>query len=157
MSTTLVIGASGVLAPAAAKLVRTGDTVTGVSLRRPVPTGVEHVLVDARSVSAFSSAINERCWNRAVVYAPAVSSGVLKRLDSAVEGVIVLVRTTAAVTDTVGRLELPPGTLQLGWTDAPDGKTRWHTPEEISQAALEVLNNGRATVLGRITPWADRP
>ncbi|MFE2374697.1 hypothetical protein [Streptomyces sp. NPDC059398] len=48
--------------------------------------------------------------------------------------------------------------LVLGWR-AEEGGTRWHTPEEISAAALELLDAPApaAAVLGRVRPWAGRP
>ncbi|MFF7331854.1 hypothetical protein [Streptomyces sp. NPDC008150] len=48
--------------------------------------------------------------------------------------------------------------LVLGWRRRTDG-ARWHTPEEISAAALELLDTdaGTSAVLGTVRPWADRP
>lgn len=48
--------------------------------------------------------------------------------------------------------------LVLGWRVAADGAP-WHTPEEISEAALRVLDAdpARDAVLGRVRPWSSRP
>ncbi|MEU9635839.1 hypothetical protein AB0D80_15910 [Streptomyces tendae] len=48
--------------------------------------------------------------------------------------------------------------LVLGWRTEPEGP-RWHTPEEISEAALRVLDAdpARDAVLGRVRPWSSRP
>ncbi|MFB7087075.1 hypothetical protein [Streptomyces sp. NPDC056296] len=48
--------------------------------------------------------------------------------------------------------------LVLGWRTRPEG-SRWHTAEEISEAALRVLDAAppRDAVLGRVRPWSTRP
>ena len=50
------------------------------------------------------------------------------------------------------------GVLLLGWA-LEDGVARWHTPEEISGGALQLLPvPGLAeAVLGTLEPWSDRP
>ena len=154
---TLVIGASGILAPAAAALVRAGDAVTGVGRTRPVPEGVETLHLDARSAPALAYAIADRHFDRALVYAPAVTADSLSALAGAVSGRTVLIRTSASADPARGELVLPEDTLQLGWTDTESGGVRWHSPEQVSDAALAVLSDGRARVLGRVRPWGDKP
>lgn len=159
----LVVGASGILAPAAAKLATTdgGAPVTGIGRVRPMPSGVEVVAVDARDAAALRRALGARRWARAVVYAPAVTDASLPVLRAAVDGPVVLVRTSAEATPPPEEPEAPapepgPWTLQLGWATGAGG-ARWHTPEEISDAALAVLRDGAGRTLGAVRPWADRP
>jgi hypothetical protein len=50
--------------------------------------------------------------------------------------------------------------LLLGWTHAgEDGAARWHTPAEISRAALAARGaaDGSERILGVLRPWGDRP
>jgi saccharopine dehydrogenase-like NADP-dependent oxidoreductase len=159
----LVVGASGILAPAAAKLVAAdgGAPVTGVGRVRPMPSGVEAIAVDARDAEALRWALGARRWGCAVVYAPAVTDASLPVLRAAVDGPVVLVRTSAAAAPSPEEPDAPapepgPWTLQLGWAPGVGG-ARWHTPEEISDAALAVLRDGAGRTLGAVRPWADRP
>ena len=47
--------------------------------------------------------------------------------------------------------------LTLGWTHEPDG-ARWHTPEEVSRAALAALERGASeTTRGTLRPWSEYP
>jgi hypothetical protein len=51
-------------------------------------------------------------------------------------------------------------TLLLGWHVMPDGRgTRWHTPKELSDAALELFDAAGVETqnLGEVRPWTDRP
>ncbi|MGF2950069.1 Rossmann-fold NAD(P)-binding domain-containing protein [Microbacterium alcoholitolerans] len=155
MDAVLVIGASGILAPAAAALASRGTQVTGVARTRRMPAGVEPLYIDAASEDALSAALGDRRWSAAIVYEPAVSPLTLELITSAVDR-IVLVRTTAAVGPSRGEPASASEVLQLGWTCGP-GPARWHTPEEVSAAALEVLVDGQPRVLGEIRPWSRRP
>ncbi|MFD6054270.1 hypothetical protein [Agromyces sp. NPDC060279] len=159
----LVVGASGILAPAAAQLAAADDgaPVTGVGRVRPMPSGVEAIAVDARDAAALRRALGARRWARAVVYAPAVTDASLPVLRAAVDGPVVLVRTSAEAAPSPEEPGAPapepgPWTLQLGWAPGAGG-ARWHTPEEISDAALAVLRDGAGRTLGAVRPWADRP
>lgn len=180
----LVIGATGILAPAVDALRNAGRNVVAVSRgTRPEPEGVETVHVDAEDGVALSDALAGRAWVDALVYAPAVSDSSLEWLRAATRGRLVLVRTSAAADPRRGDLAVPPGTLQLGWRDAdadsastgpevtgaataagsgvparhPPPTERWHTPAEVSAAALAVLADGTARTLGSVRPWSDRP
>lgn len=162
----LVVGASGILAPAAAQLAAAdgGAPVTGVGRVRPMPSGVEAIAVDARDAEALRRALGARRWGRAVVYAPAVTDASLPVLRAAVDGPVVLVRTSAVAAPSPDAPEAPapepgPWTLQLGWATGAGGAggARWHSPEEISEAALAVLRDGAGRTLGAVRPWADRP
>ena len=55
-------------------------------------------------------------------------------------------------------VEVPEGCrrLVLGWAE-DEGAARWHSPEEISAAALDVLFTGHGRVLGVVRPWDRRP
>ena len=66
-------------------------------------------------------------------------------------------RSTATRRDAVAA-DAGTGVLLLGWT-VEDGVARWHTPEDISGAALQLLSvPGLAeAVLGTVEPWSDRP
>ncbi|BDZ54450.1 Rossmann-fold NAD(P)-binding domain-containing protein [Agromyces marinus] len=152
----LVIGASGVLAPAVEAL-RLDARVTGISLTRPAPDGVESILVNASDPVALGSALAGRSWSAAVVYAPAVTRDTLAIIAAASSRRAVVVRTSDAVDPAHGAVDVPADTLQLGWAVEPDGRRRWHSAEEISAAALEVLSDGVGRVLGAIRPWEERP
>jgi hypothetical protein len=149
--TVLVIGATGILGPAAAAFTARGDDVIGVS--RSGRAG--SIGVDAADAHALSAALAERSWDDALVYRPAVSDASLAFVRSATPGRCVQVRTSAAADPALGILVIPRDTLQLGWTGDPE--RRWHTPAEVSCAALEVLADGRPRTLGAVRPWSDRP
>jgi hypothetical protein len=46
--------------------------------------------------------------------------------------------------------------LLLGWHRG-EHSTRWHTPAEVSVAALHVLDRREDNILGAIRPWVQRP
>lgn len=103
----------------------------------------------------------------AIVYRPAVAPAALRLLAGRARtgGVLVLTSATAdpaAVGAEFSLRELPPPPgpawrrLVLGWADdGPD--PRWHTAEEISAAAVRVLDSGQDAVLGALRPWHRRP
>lgn len=157
MGSVLIVGASGILAPAASALVELGDAVTGIGRRRAMPAGVNGLHVDARDLPALDPALGAARWTAAIVYEPAVTALSLPRIQAAIDGRVVLVRTSAAADPAHGdELALAPGILLLGWVD--DGaSTRWHTPREVSDAALEVLADGTPRILGTVRPWEHRP
>ncbi|MFS0895157.1 hypothetical protein [Microbacterium sp. 179-I 3D3 NHS] len=152
----LVVGASGILAPAASVLVSRGAAVTGVGRSRPMPDGVEAVHVDARDLGALDAALGSRRWDAALVYDPAVTESTLPRLAAAIDGRLVRVRTSAAADPAHGEPALLADTLQLGWHEEGD-EVRWHTPDEVSAAALVVFDDGDPCTLGVVRPWERRP
>lgn len=156
MESILVVGASGILAPAASALVARGARVTGISRSRPVPSGVVPLRLDAHDFRELDHALAEARWDVALVYEPAVTAETLHRIVSAVDGRTVLVRTSAAADPARGEPAPVRNTLLLGWTRSASG-IRWHTPQEVSDAALDVLDDGSFRVLGAVRPWADRP
>ncbi|WP_306317006.1 MULTISPECIES: hypothetical protein [unclassified Streptomyces] len=121
----------------------------------------------------------------AVVYAPALPPGTLAELvGSVVVGPVVVLATSewaapspsgadegaGADTDVWTPNDLPAGArsgavsrlLVLGWHEggpAPRRQTRWHTPHEISAAALDLLGApaDRDMTLGAVRPWTSRP
>ncbi|MFF2486049.1 hypothetical protein ACFVSU_06595 [Microbacterium sp. NPDC058062] len=149
--TVLVIGSTGILAPAAFALFERGDRVLGVSRG-----GAEgSIAVDARDAGALSNALEAADWDDAVAYGPAVSDASLRFVRAATTGRCVLVRTSSAADPALGILIVPRDTLQLGWT--AESEPRWHTPDEVSAAALDVLADGEPRTLGTVRPWSDRP
>jgi hypothetical protein len=147
----LVIGATGVLAPAVAAFSSRGDDVIAVS--RHGANG--SIGVDAQHPDALEAALAGAQWDDAVVYRPAVSEASLRFVRAATPGRCVQVRTSDAADPSLGILIVPRDTLQLGWTSDPG--RRWHSPAEVSCAALEVLADGRPRTLGAVRPWSDRP
>lgn len=155
MGSVLIVGASGILAPAASALVARGESVTGISRRGAMPDGVEALHADARDATALAAVLDGRRWTAAIVYGPTVDEATLPLIARAVDR-LVRVRTSAAADPARGELALPPDVLQLGWRD--DGATvRWHTPEEVSAAALAVFDDGEPRILGMVRPWERRP
>lgn len=147
----LVIGATGILAPASEAFRSRGDRVVAVS--RHGASG--SIGVDARDAAGLAAALAADAWTDALVYAPAVSDESLAYVRSATPGRCVLVRTSDAAEPGLGALAVPRDTLQLGWTEGE--APRWHTPAEVSCAALEVLADGVPRTLGVVRPWSDRP
>jgi hypothetical protein len=147
----LVVGATGILRPAAATLAAEGHRVTGVARdASSVPTGVAGLSADA-TVPAF---VADGSWDAALVYGPAVSSASLEAIRAAVTGPVVRVLTSeAAAPDRASALS-EPYVLQLGWVPLT---RRWHTAAEVSSAALQVLEDGDSRGLGVVRPWEDRP
>jgi len=156
MESVLVVGASGILAPAASALVARGARVTGISRSRPVPSGVVPLRLDAHDLRRLDHTLAESRWDAALVYEPAVTAETLQRIAAAVAGRVVLVRTSAAADPALGESTPVENTLLLGWTTSASG-IRWHTPQEVSDAALDVLDDGAFRVLGAVRPWGDRP
>ncbi|QKJ18277.1 hypothetical protein [Microbacterium hominis] len=151
MRAVLVIGATGILAPAASRLSERGIHVVGISRKGREGT----VAVDAHDSDALTEALADATWDAAMVYEPAVSQKSLAYIHGATPGRCVVVRTSAAADPARGTLVIPRDTLQLGWT--ADTPHRWHTPSEVSAAALDVLADGQPRTLGTVRPWQDRP
>lgn len=149
--TVLVIGATGILRPAASLLSSGGDQIVGVSRTG----GGGSVAVDARDATTLAAALDGTTWDDALVYGPAVSDASLGYVRAATRGRCVLVRTSAAADPALGILIVPRDTLQLGWRVGAD--PLWHSPEEVSALALDVLADGEPRTLGAVRPWSDRP
>jgi hypothetical protein len=172
----LVLGATGALRPAALALASSGATVIAWA-RRPegltsfaeaaqVPVAL--VAVDYHDACAVALALAELTaaapLDGALLYCPDAHRDVVAAFSAAVDGpVVCLVPSSAAqpVADTefdLAAVDVPAGSrrLVMGWVEEL-GVARWHTPEEISAAALEVLSTGRDSLLGHIRPWHHRP
>lgn len=149
--TVLVIGATGILGPAAAALAARGNRVIGVSRHGAAGT----IGVDATDAGALADALEGATWDDAILYGPAVSKESLAFVRVATPERFVLVRPSAAADPAHGILTVPRDTLQLGWSVA--APHRWHTPDEVSSAALEVLADGESRTLGTVRPWSERP
>lgn len=160
-----MVGASGILAPLVAALAREGHTVLGVS-RHPAHAQTADVIMvaaDTTTVAGARRTARAGPFSQAVVYGPAVSGPSLAELLRQVTGPGVLILTSGAADPAVARdvARIPDqrrprpgdGVLLLGWT----AQTGWHTPEEVSAAALSALRDGGDHVLGTVRPWRDRP
>ncbi len=153
----LVVGATGILRPAAATLAAEGHRVTGVARdASTLPAGVAGLAADATDAFALASALGDDTWDRAIVYCPTTSAQSLSVLHSAVTGSVVRVRTSDAAAPGSPDPLVEPDVLLLGWESTAQG-SRWHTPAEVSAAALDVFETGQSRMLGVVTPWSDRP
>ena len=144
----LVVGATGILAPVVPRLTVRGDAVTGVARS----AGAD-IRVDAADAFALSAALGSTRWDAAIVYMPATSPTSLRIIDQAVGSVVRLLTSDAAAPGRPDPLA-SASVLLLGWT--ADGH-HWHTPEEVSDAAIAVLDSGESAMLGVVRPWSDRP
>lgn len=156
----LVVGASGVLRPAAERLIARGRPVIGVGRGgRALPPGCARVAVDAADAGALREALGALSWRDAIVYSAAAGEETMRMLRASTPGRLVHVRTTEhadpARSDADPGGALPPACLQLGWTG--DRRHPWHSPEQISDAALAVLADGSSRTLGAVRPWVQRP
>ena len=78
MQRVLIVGASRILAPAAAELLLRIVHVTGVARSDiGIPRGVQPLVVDARTYRDLADAIEGRTWSSAIVYMPAVEQKTL--------------------------------------------------------------------------------
>ncbi|MGW2339536.1 hypothetical protein [Streptomyces sp. NPDC001661] len=182
----LVVGATRILRPAVAALSERAVSVTAVArsaadlavLAAEHPGHVSPLAADATARDfgpVLRGASESAPLTGAVVYAPALPPGMLTEIVGSVVGgpVVVLVTSEwaapgdsgtetgvwkpndlplAARSGTAGRL------LVLGWSGQGNG-VRWHTPREISAAALALLEApaDRDAVLGAVRPWSARP
>lgn len=119
--------------------------------------------VDYMNVAALTAVIDLGPFDAALIYAPGANAAASRILRTAVTGRVVEVLGSQAAS---GHPDAPflmeqidaryPdrwNSLILGWTIAK----KWHSPEEISEAALSTLQLGRDRQLGMLRPWADRP
>lgn len=157
VKTVLVVGAGGILAPAATSLVAGGADVTGIGRSRAMPEGVHALFVDATDAAALRTALGDRRFDEALVYGRTVTDASMRALRERVASRVAFVRTSAGADPANGDLDVPDDVLQLGWHEQPDGTTRWHTPVEVSELALAVLGDGRPRILGVVRPWSARP
>ncbi|MFG3318290.1 hypothetical protein ACGF3J_09595 [Streptomyces sp. NPDC048171] len=183
----LVVGATGALLPAVRAATARGATVTALArnatalrdLERDTGGGARPLARDFEAPGlreALSRAARDRPFTGALLYCPLATPATVRTLTEAVPpGRPVVLLLTSAHAEPHGEegdagpwspALLPPGArpapgcrlLVLGWRTRPEG-SRWHTAEEISEAALGALDavpSGDA-VLGRVRPWSTRP
>ncbi len=157
----LVIGGTGILSPAVRVLVDRGSRVSVVSRSgHGVPAGADAVVADVTEVAALAAALDLAIGERgplglALAYQPFAPAGAWTVLASRVCGPLVALLTSghAAPRDAPAP-PLPEGIAQgaevwhllLGWCPPEAGlPARWHTPREISAAALDVAGTALST------------
>jgi hypothetical protein len=160
--TVLVIGATRILRPAVTGLATTGADVLAVArtasdldlLAGEVPAVVP-VPCDALDVEALGAALAGHPRPAAgLCYLPGAEADVRRGLAALVDGPLVQLLPSAAAAPNAEPADVGGPVLQLGWTGDPP---RWHSPDEISAAALAVLSTREDAVLGTVRPWTDRP
>lgn len=158
----LVVGATGALRPAAVQLAAAGHEVYALARHPdPPPPGTVAVTADVTDVPALASAL-ERAgrFDAALVYAPAASPAARRRIADAVGGTLVELLTSDCAdpaTNPQGRADAVESVgvaLLLGWRTDGGG---WHSAEELSAAAVAVLDRPVPRTLGTVRPWSDRP
>ncbi|MEU2657284.1 hypothetical protein ABZ615_18400 [Streptomyces sp. NPDC007325] len=183
----LVVGATGTLLPAVHAATSRGELVTAVTrspialrdLARSTRGRVRPLVRDYEDPglrTALAEASRTRPFTGALLYCPLASPTIVRTVVDAVprNRPVVLLLTSAHAAPTVGTEDgfpwsparLPRDSrpsphcrlLVLGWAGGA-GAARWHTAEEISAAALRVLDADvpRDAVLGEVRPWAARP
>jgi NAD(P)-dependent dehydrogenase (short-subunit alcohol dehydrogenase family) len=160
--TVLVVGATGILRPAAVELARTSRPVVAMA-RRAGPLrslaaeadDVSTMSVDYTDLPALESALHGVRTDTAIVYAPAADEATIDQLQEHVAGRFVRLLTSAWAAPGCEPPRRRPDRvhLVLGWRR--DGQ--WHTPGEVSAASLDVLRTGRDATLGVVRPWSDWP
>lgn len=170
----LVLGASGILAPVVGVCTSRGHTVVAVgrsqerlsSLRSRGTGALQLVSADAGSGAGLGQVVAAGPFDAAVLYGPAVPARHRAVLLEQVHGRAVIVVTSEAADPS--RASGPPAALAasrdregdavvlLGWSAEPRGP-RWHTPREVSAAAIEALDTGDDVVVGQVRPWEQRP
>jgi hypothetical protein len=178
----LVVGGTRILRPAVGVLAaggqllsvvaRTGADLDLLALEPSVHGRVHGVPVDHGDAGALAAALDGSIAARgpfaaALVYmpsAPPASWRVLAERTAGARRIAVLTSahgapgSTTATRRAAVAADAGTGVLLLGWA-VEDGVARWHTPEEISGGALQLLPvPGLAeAVLGTVEPWSDRP
>lgn len=167
----LVVGATGILRPAAERLAGGGWTVLAAARRAGalVDRGprIVPVPLDVTVPESVAEAVRVHRPEAAIVYAraaPEPARALLSGILSGLPGPVVEVLTSRWAAPSKAD-ESPPdlGSLSptplgvpllLGWVA---GERRWHTPEEVSAAAVETFEERRPRVLGTVRPWRERP
>ncbi|WP_346156312.1 hypothetical protein [Nonomuraea recticatena] len=177
----LVIGGTGILAPAVGTLARRGTVVSVVSrsaarvaaLRDGLATAggarVNGVIADVTDPPALAAALDEAAGTcgpigLALVYQPFAPAEAWDTLVPRVGELLVTVLVSNYAAEDAPPPPLREGHherllvrhLLLGWHRDVNG-VRWHTPEEVSTAAVGVADRRASTVLGAVRPWTERP
>ncbi len=150
----LVVGGTGILAPAVVGLAARGMVVSIVSRNKHRTSDIGDIVVaDVTNVPNFVTALGDRRFDLALAYLPFGDQAAWDVIDARADRVVQVLTSAYAAPD--GPEPPLPGRprLILGWH--PSG--RWHTPEEISAAALALTESGDEAVLGVTRPWDGRP
>lgn len=178
----LVTAATGALGPAAAALAARGYAVTALARDRPALAGLAESAgpwLQPLAADFADPALAELLgraeqnlgrFTGALLYCPGASPWALQTLYEATAGPSTVRLLTSAWAEPpadrpTALPRRPPGnpkgvrTLLLGWYAPQDGDTRWHTPQELSDAALELFDapGVETQTLGSVRPWTDRP
>lgn len=160
------------LRPAVAQLVGAGQAVIGVARTRShlmalaAESGDVFIPIAADYTDPESLAValeGAPCPQSGLIYAPNATDATLQVFRKFVDGPVVEILTSRVAGEHPDQpfdpttLPAAPGgdwhRLVLGWKT---GRT-WHSPSEISDAALRVLRTGVSEQLGLLRPCADRP
>ena len=171
----LVIGATGILLPAVLSLSAAGLDVVAVGRddRKLAPlaaaTSVVTINGDLHDASALEATLrNARIEPAgAIIYSADASATELRKIGALVNGprLYVLASQFGAppgddqqgVVDSEALDQTLHGcVLILGWAATPSGP-RWHSPDEVSSAALEHFRARSSGTLGTVRPWSQRP
>lgn len=154
------------LARSAPDLAALADAVD-VSRGAVVPLAVDYTDVAALR-AALAGSLGDQSADAALIYAPGAGEQSLDALRRAASGPVVELVTSAAAQPTPGAERepfdvaalTPPVRSPVQWWPVVLGwraDRTWHSPAQISAAALQALQARRDVVLGSVRPWADRP
>lgn len=165
------MGATRVLRPAVEELIADGSEVVAVARSRrdlveaksQVGPSFDSLAVDYLDLAALAALADFGAFDAALIYAPGATTAAMQLFRNVVKGPIVEILGSQAAgehPDAPFSLDQIPvrypdrwNALVLGWT----ADYRWHSPEQISQAALNALRMRANGQLGLLRPWADRP
>ncbi len=152
-------------------VARSGDLLATVGQDLPTAAGqwvpLAHDAADRSFPRALRTLLDARRLRlgAAIVYAPASSPDVMLELTSSWDIPVVEVLTSATGAPRDGQdwslSDLAPvgakrRRLVLGWQVTATGSA-WHSPEQISRAALNALWRPGDHLLGVLAPWSKRP
>lgn len=167
-----MVGATRILRPAVAQLVDAGEGVVGVARTRSylvalaAESGADFIpiAVDYTDPESLAVALKGVPYLQSgLIYAPNATVATLQVFREFVYGSVVEILTSRVASEQPDQpfdpanLPAAPGgdwhRLVLGWK----ADRTWHSPSEISDAALRVLRTGVSEQLGLLRPCADRP
>ena len=166
-----MIGGTRILRPLVLALAARGEDVTVVArtqtaldeLRREARGEVRALRCDYGDSLGFVALLErELPFAVAVAYMPGAPAASVRAVAASAEQIVHVLPSAFARPGIAGdELEAAApaargrtAQLLLGWTQ----QRRWHTPDQISVAALDLLDSGRPEgVLGLTRPWDDRP
>ena len=165
----MIVGATRILRPAVEVLVARGSPVVALArtqsdldqLRASHPDAIDTVAVDYTDSKDLADMLAGP-YLAGLIYAPHADERTWAVLRRHVHGPVVEIVTSAAAAPADGEPfelamvaspEPQRHRLLLGWR--PDGA--WHSPGEVSSAAVDVLVSRRDAQLGSVRPWSARP